>query len=97
VYTENLTLGLRKNSIELPTRHYGKIRRCRAAYHCRAPLHGKDFFAVRSKQNARQRHYSRKSLGAAHGNEPNHGNDRLGARQRNFSRQSPKKAHGKET
>jgi hypothetical protein len=27
--------------------HYGKKGHCRAAYHCRAQLHGKDIFAVR--------------------------------------------------
>jgi hypothetical protein len=49
--------------------HYGKIRRCRAAKLCRELLHGKDFFAVRSKKSARQRKNARQSMRAAHGKE----------------------------
>ena len=35
--------------------HYGKNRRCRASNLCRAPSHGKETFAVRLKEDARQR------------------------------------------
>ena len=76
--------------------HYGKIRRCRAAKLCRELLHGKDFFAVRSRKSARQRKNARQSISAAHGKETYHGKERYGARQRNFSRQRMGAAHGKD-
>jgi hypothetical protein len=70
---------------------YGKKRHCHAANLCRALLHGKDIFAVRSKQHARQ------GLSAAHGNKSTHGKVSSGARQRIYARQSLNKAHHKET
>jgi hypothetical protein len=48
---------------------YPISRRCRAANLCRELLHGKDFFAVRSKKSVRQRKNARQSMRAAHGKE----------------------------
>jgi hypothetical protein len=53
--------------------HYGKNMGCRAANHCRARVHDKDFFAVRNPQNARQRNFARQNLNGAHGKETLHG------------------------
>jgi hypothetical protein len=53
--------------------HYGKKWHCLAANHCRAPLHGKDIFPVRSKQHARQRNSAWQRLKVAHDNETLHG------------------------
>jgi hypothetical protein len=53
--------------------HYGKNMSRRAANHCRAPMHGKDFFVVRSKQHAQQRKCARQRLNGAHSQETMHG------------------------
>jgi hypothetical protein len=76
--------------------HYGKNCRCRAGNHCREPLHGKEIFAVRGKQDARQRRTARQRFLEAHGNEQPHGILFSGARQRSFARQSLRSTHGKE-
>jgi hypothetical protein len=76
--------------------HYGKIRRCRAAFHCREALHGKDFFAVWRERDARQRNKARQSFMVAHGKVSPHGKVRSASRQRVGARQSPPEAHGKE-
>lgn len=69
--------------------HYGKNMSCRAANHCRAPMHGKNFFDVRSKQHARQRKYARQRLNGAHNKENMHGKVRRQRTAKKPRRQRP--------
>lgn len=76
--------------------HYGKNCRCRTGNHCREPLHGKDFFAVRSKKNARQSQAGRQRFSTAHGNKQPHGIFSSDARQSLSSTHGKEMYHGKD-
>jgi hypothetical protein len=77
--------------------HYRKNGSCRAAQLCRAPLHGKDGFAVRPDNNARQRKRARQTRLRTHGKETPTTKRNSNAQQRQAAWQRAKLAHGKES